>query len=165
MFNCTIGYIYVVTEPDYEIYDEYPDDIDIIYGNINIDYFNENKKNYTGRLSYYNLYLNHKLTNNCNNKCKLCYDDLEKKCIVCNDGYDVKINKEEKYKICLEETELPLESHTDIPTEEKTNCSIEQIVYSNCNNGYIKNEQYEDLHEKIKENFLNNSTYHGEKII
>ena len=44
LFNCTIGYIYVVTETDYEIFDEYPEEIDITYGNNNLDEFNENKK-------------------------------------------------------------------------------------------------------------------------
>ena len=37
LFNCTIGYTYIVTEPDYEIFDEYPEEIDITYGNNNLN--------------------------------------------------------------------------------------------------------------------------------
>ena len=93
LFNCTIRYTYIVTEPDYEIFDEYPEEIDITYGNNSVGNFNLNKQNYTGRLSYYSLYLNNTLTDECNDKCKLCYDDLQKKCIVCDYGYTIKINK------------------------------------------------------------------------
>ena len=57
LFDCTIGYMYKVTEPDYETYNEYPEKIDTSYGDDTESLFNDNKKIYSGRLSYYNLYL------------------------------------------------------------------------------------------------------------
>ena len=40
LFNCTIGYIYEVTEPDYETFEEYAEKTNITYGNDNEEIFN-----------------------------------------------------------------------------------------------------------------------------
>ena len=61
-FICKIGYIYEITEPDYASYDEFPETIDITYGNNTKEDFINYKKTYSGKLSYYSLYLNDSLT-------------------------------------------------------------------------------------------------------
>ena len=92
----------------------------LINGNISLENFNQHKTNYTGRLSYYNLYFNNTLTHICNKNCSLCYDDPERKCIVCNnDDYLFQINKEKKYKLCFESIEVQTETSTEKETDEE----------------------------------------------
>ena len=62
----------------------------------------------------------------------------------------------------------PIDKITNKPDynhDEKKECSNEEIISLNCSNGYVKNEQYKDLHEQIKKEILNNNTYHGEKKV
>ena len=143
IFNCSIGYIYEITEPDYDEFEKYPENKDISNGDDNKENFN--KKTYSGRLSYYNLYLNDKLTTSCTDNCGLCYDNEEKGCIVCNSNYNLKNDSNGiKNKICfgqeIEETEIPSDDSTydissnkltdiisDIQTEELTETSTEEI--------------------------------------
>ena len=116
LFNCTIGYIYEVTEPDYETFEEYPENKDITNGDDKAELFNREKSLYSGRLSYYNLYLNDELTNDCSNNCILCFKDQTKSCIVCDYNYNYNINElNEKQKKCSNENELT-ELITDEPT-------------------------------------------------
>ena len=75
LINCTFQFNYLVTEPDYTTFENLADNIITIYGDDNENIFNDKQLIYTGRLSYYNLYLQDALTNNCNNNCGLCYDN------------------------------------------------------------------------------------------
>jgi hypothetical protein len=220
LFDCTIGYMYKITEPDYQTYNEYPEKINTEYGDDTESLFNDKKKIYSGRLSYYNLYLKDRLTMDCNNNCELCYDNLDKNCIVCktNSTFEIDINNTKKCALEAQpstvltelqtefqtefqtelqtelKTELQTEKETDKPTEKptdkptdkptekptekptdkpteifddisKTDCTNEEIISSHCTHGYVKNDQYEDLHEQIKNEILNNDTYHGEKKV
>ena len=232
IFNCSIGYLYEITEPDYEEFEKYPEKIDITYGNDN-EIFNDFKKTYSGRLSYYNLYLNDKLTNNCLNDCGLCYDNTEKACIVCNYNYtirsdingiknktclDKEIEETEKYSDILENlddksshtlidkpsdkpSDKPNNKPNDKPSDKPNNkpsdkqtdindkiiktftdritdksidksiiensnveidCTIEEIISSQCINNKVKDEQYSDLYNQFKDRYLKKDTYHGE---
>ena len=190
-FNCSIEYIYEITEPDYEEFEKYPEKIDISYGNDNETIFNDFKNTYSGRLSYYNLFLNDTLTKNCSNNCRLCYNKTNNLCIVCNYNYTLKINSYGiKYKICLEqeneETEkssyyLIENTSNDIITDiladklndkifdkltdkltDKIDCTIEEIISSQCINGIVKDEQYSDLYKQFKDKYLNKDTYNNE---
>ena len=119
-FDCKIGFTYAITEPDLETFNNYAI---LTSGVDDEDYFNNNKNTYTGRLSYYNLYLNDFLTTSCSDNCGLCYDNSEKKCIVCLYNHTI-IDKDQKIKTCqdkpIEPTEPPTEIETEPPTEKET---------------------------------------------
>jgi len=127
LFNCTIEYVYEITESDYDKNLEYANNSET-RGTIDEirDSFNNKKKTYSGRVSYYNLYLKDKLTTDCYDNCALCYDDSEKKCISCKYNYTIKDNEDgAKQKNCLNEnetipTEKPIEKAEEIPTEKIT---------------------------------------------
>jgi hypothetical protein len=61
--------------------------------------FNNKKKTYSGRLSYYNIYLKDSLTKDCLDNCGLCYDDSEKKCISCKFNYTLEDHEYGKREI------------------------------------------------------------------
>ena len=85
-FICKIKYASVVTDPEYSEYKNYPIEI-IDTGETNKeDKFYENqRKNYIGRYSFYNLKLKYKLTEiDCENNCELCYFENKKKCLSCH---------------------------------------------------------------------------------
>ena len=139
-FNCTIAYFYEATEPDYETYENYPEKIDVTYGNYSEEYFYNKTKKYPGKLSYYNLYLNDTLTDECDDNCILCYDNSEKNCIVCKYNYSIETETDIngiKGKVCLNQenketekvtemqTELLTEKYTELPTESGTEASTE----------------------------------------
>ena len=124
--NCTIEYLYEITESDYDKNLEYAE-TDQSQGDSNDikDSFNNNRKTYSGRLSYYNLYLKEKLTTECSDNCALCYDDSEKKCITCVYNYILENEDGTKQKNCLNEnetvpTEIPTVKAEEIPTEKIT---------------------------------------------
>ena len=180
IFNCSIGYIYEITEPDYEEFEKYPEKIDINYGNDNETIFNDLKKTYSGRLSYYNLFLNETLTKNCSNDCGLCYNNTNNLCIICKYNYTITTNSYGiKNKICLEqeneETEksssynpidvtsndIITDKLTDKLTEkltDKNDCTIEEIMSSQCTNGIVKDGQFQDLSNQFKNKYLNKDT-------
>ena len=126
LFNCTIEYVYEATEPDYTIFEIYPENINTIYGD-DENFFE--KKTYSGRLSYYNLYLKDKLTKDCSDNCGLCYDDINKKCIVnITNEYITTLESSEviSQKIIsdiIESTEKDKDSNI-VETTEKENDSI-----------------------------------------
>ena len=126
-FNCTIEYVYEITESDYDKNLEYAETYQTQDASNEIkDSFNNKRKTYSGRLSYYNLYLKDKLTTVCSDNCALCYDDSDKKCITCKYNKIIEANEDgTKQKNCLNEhetvpTEKPTEKIEDIPTEKIT---------------------------------------------
>ena len=62
----------------------------------------------------------------------------------------------------LKETENPLDISTD-KSLDKMVYSNEEIISSKHTKGFVTNDQYEDLQEKIKNEFLNKTTSNGEK--
>ncbi len=130
LINCTIEFAYQIKEPNYETFENLADKIITAYGNDNKQIFEDKKNNlYTGRLSYYNIYLKDSLTNNCNNNCSLCFDNNNKDCISCISNYIIKEDKNKnRKKICsqdqiIQKTEFPKE----LITEKKTEQSKEDI--------------------------------------
>ena len=97
-----IEYAMVLTEPDYDIFNEYSPIIDTSYCNVGEDeknYFNQGKQKYIGKSSYINIILNidsDSFTNNCINdeNCDLCKNDSDMACITCK--YSFKIENENK---------------------------------------------------------------------
>ena len=218
LFDCKIEYAYYAIEPDISKFDEYPENINTENGN-DIEIFNANKKVYSGRLSYYNLYLKDILTNNCSVGCSLCIDNSEKNCIFCDDDSNETIEIDSngnKMKYCIlnpetetatetptetptetqteAQTETPTqtptitqtethteahtESHTEKPTEKITNKPTEKVVLNaldcikeeninleECSHVIVKNDEYQDLQQQVKDKILNSTTYQGEKKV
>ena len=123
-FNCTVKYIYEVTEADYRIFEEYAENKDTENGDDNEQIFNEQKAIYSGRLSYYNLYLKDILTIDCTDNCLLCYDYSKKECIVCNNNYTINNINGEEQKICLNEENEKTEKIAELPSDESTEIFI-----------------------------------------
>ena len=70
---CKLEYSYIVTEPEFEEYEEYPIYIDNI-SNYTKDHFNQQRQKYIGKTIYLNIFLNEDLTINCKNiSCSLCF--------------------------------------------------------------------------------------------
>ena len=220
LFDCKIEYAYYAIDPDLSIFDDYPENINTEHGDDNEIYYN-NIKAYSGRLSYYNLYLKDKLTNDCSDNCDLCYDNSDKNCIVCNinSNENIEIDSNgKKIKNCLLiettqiETETPTEAPTEAtqpestqiethheatqseapsekatekqtetptekPTEKITNKETDKILSANdcikeenigleeCSHVTVKNDEYQDLEQQVKNNILNTTTYKGEKKV
>ena len=105
-FNCKIEYYFNATEPELDIYDIYPEEKE---GESDEGAFS--KEEYSGRLTYYYIILNHELSSNsCNDaKCELCRNDINTYCITCKYNYSMFEDNGENNKICKEEpkTETP----------------------------------------------------------
>ena len=130
-FICKIKYASVVTDPEYSEYKNYPIEI-IDTGETNKeDKFYENqRKNYIGRYSFYNLKLKYKLTEiDCENNCELCYFENKKKCLSCH--YINKQNNE-----CLAEC--------------KSRDFFNNICNINNNNEYVKDDMIENIKNSIE---------------
>ena len=114
-FNCTIEYVYEITESDYDKNLEYTETVQTQGSSDEIkNSFNDKRKIYSSRLSYYSLYFKSKLTESCSDNCDLCYDDSEKECITCKYNYIMEANEDgTKRKKCLNE-------HETVPTEKPT---------------------------------------------
>ena len=99
-FICKIKYAAVVMEPEYFQYNQYP--IDIAYvGDLEDSgdeetFYNNNKKNYVGKYSFYNFILKNKLTAiNCEDtNCELCYYNNKAECITYMDVINVAITED-----------------------------------------------------------------------
>ncbi len=72
-FTCKFKYAIVVTEPEYSEYNKYPIEfLDTGVGQKEKNFFDNNKKRYIGRYSFYYLKLKEKLTEKCDIYCELC---------------------------------------------------------------------------------------------
>ena len=202
LFNCSFEYVYEVTEPDYDDFEEYPEKINSEKGD-DKNFFE--KKAYTGRLSYYNLYLNDQLTKDCYNNCELCYDDTDKNCIVCSTNeYNIKINSNDKnYKECsttsdtsmvsdtsatpdtpdtsvtsdisiVSDTSTTSNNNSEEPTEKNKetskiidimDCIDDEKITSDCLHARVKDDEYKDIYDQVKNKVLNSTTYKGEKKV
>ena len=175
--NCTILYNSIITEPDYEEYNKYPNYI------LNKD--DENEKNnfenilYEGKLGYFNIIFNQSITKNCgeeNINCDLCLKNNNSICFSCKHEY----NYSDGNKICIDneidstiiENNLSETNNNEfIDDESKSeniinigNCSIEDIVNKKCPNILLTNEQLKQLYWYIKNNMINKD-YNQENII
>ena len=159
LINCTIKFAYQNKEPDYTIFENLADNIDTTYGDDNREIFENKNMIYTGRLSYYNLFLRDELTNNCNNNCGLCYDNDNKDCIACISNYTIKedINKNKK-KICFQDKiNQETESPTEIITEKNTEQSKENTDENHTDQ--LTEKPLDKMTEKLTQKNLGETTY------
>ena len=105
--NLKIEYIMVLTEPEYDAYNLYPETIDNSYCGTNC----ENERNkftkslYYGRTSYVDLSFDKNiLSTNCDENCAFCLKEEETSCIICNFLYESLDNGRKK---CLSEGKVP----------------------------------------------------------
>jgi hypothetical protein len=97
----------VLTEPEYDAYNLYPETIDNSYCGTNCD--NERSKFtkslYYGRTSYVDLSFDKNiLSTNCDENCAFCLKEEESSCIICNFLYESLDNGRKK---CLSEGKVP----------------------------------------------------------
>ena len=84
-FNCKLDYYFNATEPELDIYDIYPEEKE---GVSDVGLFE--KEQYSGRLTYFYIILDHVLSYNCNDtNCELCRTDINSYCIACKYDYSI----------------------------------------------------------------------------
>ena len=124
--DCQIEYSFIATEPDLNNYDSYTESIE---GENDSDFFENQKQNYTGRSSYYNIKLTEELSHTCQDiNCDLCYKNATDHCITCKFNFTIPENSENSFKQCLPETDLITEQSTESLTEGKTESLTERIT-------------------------------------
>ena len=116
--SCLIQYVYIITEPDFNKYNEYCERI-TTYGEDNEDIFNKEK--YEGRVLDYYIVIDNNLETQCDNEsCELCYENKKNYCITCEYTYTIETIDSIKTKICDVNTDNPkIESETSIINEDK----------------------------------------------
>ena len=98
-FKCKFQYASVLTEPEFSEYNKYPIEYNDTGGTNKEDkFFEDNKKNYIGRYSYYEIVLSSELTEiDCGINCELCYSNNHDDCITCKFSFTYDDNNK---KIC-----------------------------------------------------------------
>lgn len=117
-----IEYAMVLTEPDYDIFNQYSRIIDTNYCNGDedeINYFNQEKQKYVGKSSYVNIILDTDsefFTNNCINdeNCDICKNGGDMHCITCKYLFKIKNDN----KICLSQNDT-IESDLETTKEKE----------------------------------------------
>ena len=124
--NCTLEYVYKVTEPEIDVYNNYTSNME---GDDDSDSFT--KDIYTGRLTYYGIILNRELSTNCeNNDCVLCLKNQNDFCITCKYNFTLSQDNNKNCYHLDEETEKPTESPTEAITEKPTEAMTEKPTES-----------------------------------
>ena len=130
--NVSFIYYYIIIEPDRNVYDQYTYKIDYYYGNDTDEYFNSKKNQYIGRASYFTIYLNKNLKNNCiDSKCGLCFEESPDVCITCKSNYYLETDQETIIKKCnhsISESEDVESSLSEDKTQEIYVSSIWQEI-------------------------------------
>ena len=110
-----INYAMIITEPDYDIYNNYATDNINCFGEDDENNGNFIKNDYIGRHSYCSIKINeNKIKNQCvDNNCELCLVEDENKCVFCKNKDIILENGEiscvnnEKISTTIIETTLP----------------------------------------------------------
>ena len=139
--NCSIKLNLYITEPDFEEYKDYCDNIQSYYGKFDENSYNEQKKIYGGKESIFNIDLQKDLFTNCSNiNCELCLMENPDICITCQSNFT--FNKELKRKICDSNSNGSIEiSDINLFSHEVTNFDS----YINEKSGSIKTCNKEEL--------------------
>ena len=122
--NKKIEYNCIITEPDYSIYEVYPNETQ---GDDDINFFK--KEEYIGKYTYYNIKSNEELSFVCDSPgCDLCFYNNQSYCLSCK--YNGFLN-EEIGKSCDIETDLVTENPSELITENPTELITENNEISN----------------------------------
>ena len=183
--KCEIRYTFIITEPNFNEYNEYSINR-IVYGeDIELTNFNNQKSEYESKMIYYNIIINKNLKKACDEiNCELCLQNFPNNCITCKSNYSISRVEGEKVKICEHPEMTDIESTfisdipdiitnipetTDIITMIETEindktCTNEQILNNKCNEGIMKNEQLGELFNGLK-NEIFKDDYNGENKV
>jgi len=136
--NARIEYAMVLTEPEYEKYNQYASTIDNDYCKENgIDNCNDEKnyfkkKSYIGRTSYCDIIINsEEFINECDEHCIICSKSNNLECLNCEYNYELSDNDKKKcIKINkIESTEIPSPISESIKEGFKTTNILSDIAY------------------------------------
>ena len=181
--NKTIEYYFIATEPDYDIYENYPDELG---GESDEGFFNQEQ--YIGRLSYYYIKseIEFSFGSDCEgDNCKLCGRNTKTYCYVCNykftesstngktckeqetDEIETTVPMTEKLTEPITEkytepiTEKATEKITEKITEQLTDqitlingCSEQDILNNKCSDGSLTEELLNKLYTQLKNDYL-----------
>ena len=185
--KCEIGYVYIITEPNFDDYTEYSNYRIVCGDDIELTNFDNQKSEYESKIIYYNILINKNLKKDCDEiNCQLCLQKLPNNCITCKSNYTISEVEGQKRKICehpeitdIESTfisniitntitngpETTKISNTIIETEKNNKtCTNEQILNNNCNDGLMKNEQLGEVFNGLK-NEIFKDDYNGENKV
>ena len=188
--ECSISYIYIITEPDFDAYNSYtsekkfPSDYDG-------EKFKQEIDRYESRLLYYNISIKENLSYSCqDDNCLLCKKDEATFCIICKYNFMIRNNKNGKYKTCfdngvnisnqiyIEETEEP-ETDVEKITNFKDN-SVTEFIHENNDqdeliyqkmlndefkNGTLTSKQIIDIYKRLKEKYISKDYDKKPKVI
>ena len=168
---CEIGYVYIITEPNFEEYNDYSINR-IVYGvDTELTDFDNQKSEYESKIIKFNLIIKKNLSKKCNEiNCELCLQNYPKSCITCNSNYTISKIEGEKRKICdhPEMTDIESTFISDIIKTESENitdfCTNEQILNNKCKEFLIRNEQFGEVYAEFKKKILKDD-YDGENKI
>ena len=119
-FIKTIKYYFIATEPDYNIYETYPQQSE---GENDASYFK--KEEYIGRLSYYTIKLENDLSNECNYNCDFCLKLTTTDCVTCKYNFSIS----ENIKTCYDNEKLETTFiQTTVITNRETEINTVQIT-------------------------------------
>ena len=158
IFNCTISYIYLITEPSFTLYNNYAERY-TDYGEDTATIFNNAKSTYESRKLYYYMLLDQNLVTECLvENCDLCPENRLDYCLICRFRYTISNGA----KICYPEFDLTenVETLTDAneQSEEKTNNNEERdtVIESTNNQNTEGIEQSESVTTTENTNNQNN---------
>ena len=164
IMDCSISYSLFITEPDFDVYNNYPNYI--LKENDNIEKNVFTKNSYQSKIGYFNVLINQDLTKNCEEEdCELCLKYEISHCLKCQNNFNYINNN----KICLKkETDTPSQtdtsSETDTLSSTLNRCSFEEIAKGKCPEIVLTNSELKGMYSYIIDNILTkNST--NENII
>jgi len=105
-------YLYIITEPEYDEYDNYTINVTTSNGNDNKEIFDKSKQKYKGKLINCKIYLYATLTKECEDSCDLCFTN--KTCIT--------------YKPIMEINTISQSTEFTMPETEATEMSEEKEI-------------------------------------
>ena len=149
-----IKYYFSVTEPDLDIYNNYPE---IIEGD-NDELFE--KEQYMGRTNNLKIILEQQLSSKCGNYCNLCYKNQNSKCLNCK--YSSSINNNQQNHILFKECFDKIIDSTvimiDNNSNEKNGELTEIITDLNNKSENIMEDKTYIITDNKTENFVNKTT-------
>ena len=145
VLNCVIQYHYTATEPDLNIYDNYPE---IKTGDEDNESYFE-KGLYEGRLSNFTIKSNNILTSDCPKNCDLCLYSNNDYCITCKYNYSLNTENGIKTKKCYDTLE-------DISTNE--NSLSDDLSYTENEITYINTEEKSENIENESSSTINDDS-------
>ena len=152
ILTCKLSYVLIITEPDYEQYNKYPNSL---YKN-NDELEKEKFSNtyYEGKIQNFFILISQEITKSCEiENCYLCLQSNISQCLIFNYNYDYNYT-------FMNNTINTIIFHEN---ETNLNCKIDQIIQGNCPDLILNNETFKELYSIIKDEILKKN-YNKENI-